>query len=98
MIIKDIPLLLELGPEIARKLADKIIVVYASSEVQLKRLIARGVEENDARNRIKTQIPVDEKIKFADFVINNDGTLEETRQQVLKVYRQLMPGTDTTIN
>ena len=90
LIIKDIPLLIELGPEISRKLVDKIIVVYASPEVQLRRLISRGVEKNDALNRIKNQIAIEEKIKFADFVINNDGTPEETQRQVVKIYQQLM--------
>jgi len=90
LIVKDIPLLLEAGREIAMLLVEKIIVVYASPEIQLKRLIARGVKEADARNRIKAQKPVTAKMKLADFVINNDGTLEETRQQVQKIYFQLM--------
>jgi dephospho-CoA kinase len=84
MIIKDIPLLLEVGPEVARKLVDKIIVVYCSPEIQLRRLIARGMSEEDASNRI-------EKMQFADFVINNDGSLEETKQQVQSIYSQLKP-------
>lgn len=90
LIIKDIPLLLEMGREAARLFVDKIIVVYASPEIQLKRLIARGVGETDARNRINNQVPVKDKMKLADFVINNDGTLDETRAQVNTVYQQLM--------
>ncbi len=90
LIIKDVPLLLEAGPEIAHLLVEKIIVVFASPEVQIKRLIARGVAEDDARNRIKTQLPVSDKTKYADFVVNNDGTLEETRQQVKDIYARLM--------
>ncbi len=89
IVIKDIPLLLEVGPEVARKLVDKIIVVYCSPEIQLRRLIARGMSEEDASNRIKNQIPVKEKMQFADFVINNDGSLEETKQQVQSIYSQL---------
>lgn len=90
LIVKEIPLLLELGPELARKIVDIIIVVYASPEVQLKRLIERGMSEEDARNRIKNQIPVDDKIKSADFVVNNNGDLESTRAQVFQIYNQLM--------
>lgn len=90
LVVKDIPLLLEVSREVAMMLVDKIIVVYATPEIQLKRLIARGVQEEDARNRIKAQKPVTEKMKLADYVINNDGTLEETRQQVKNVYSQLM--------
>jgi len=90
LIVKEIPLLLELGPELARKIVDIIIVVYASPEVQLKRLIERGMSEEDARNRIKNQIPVGDKIKSADFVVNNNGDLESTRAQVFQIYNQLM--------
>jgi len=90
LIIKDVPLLLEAGPEIAHLLVEKIIVVFASPEVQIKRLIARGVAEEDARNRIKTQLPVSDKTRYADYVVNNDGTLEETRQQVKDIYARLM--------
>jgi dephospho-CoA kinase len=89
LIMEDIPLLLEAGPEIARAVVEKIIVISASPEVQLKRLLARGMSEDDAKNRIKNQIPVQEKTKYADFVINNDGSLEETRKQVLHIYSQL---------
>jgi len=91
VIVKDIPLLLEVGPDVARKLVDKIIVVYCSPEIQLLRLIARGMSKEDASNRIKNQIPVKEKMQFADFVINNDGSLEETKQQVQNIYSQLKP-------
>jgi dephospho-CoA kinase len=90
LIIKDVPLLLEAGPEIAHLLVDKIVVVFASPEVQFKRLIARGIAEEDARNRIRTQLPVSEKTGYADFVVNNDGMLEETRRQVNDIYLKLM--------
>jgi len=90
LVINDIPLLFELGPELMSQLADIIIVVYCSPEVQLKRLIDRGMTEADALNRIKSQIPIQEKVKSADFVINNDGTPDETRQQVRQIYNTLM--------
>ncbi|MBN1691431.1 MAG: dephospho-CoA kinase [Dehalococcoidia bacterium] len=90
LIIKDVPLLLEAGPEIAHLLVDKIIVVFASPDVQLKRLIARGVPEEDARNRIRTQLPVSNKIRYADFVVDNDGTLDDTMRQVKNIHSSLM--------
>jgi dephospho-CoA kinase len=92
LIIKDVPLLLEAGPEVAHLLVEIIVVVFASPEVQFKRLIARGIPEEDARNRIRTQLPVSEKTGYADFVVNNDGTLEETRRQVSDIYLKLMDG------
>lgn len=90
LIIKDVPLLLEAGPEIAHLLVEKIIVVFASPDVQFKRLVARGVAEDDARNRISTQLPVSEKTRYADFVVNNDGTLDDTMKQVRDIYSNLM--------
>jgi len=90
LIIKDVPLLLEAGPEIAHLLVHKIIVVFASPDVQLKRLIARGVPEEDARNRIRTQLPVGNKTRYADFVVDNDGTLDDTMRQVKNIHSSLM--------
>jgi dephospho-CoA kinase len=87
VIIKEIPLLVEAG---AGHLVDKIIVVHASPEVQLQRLLGRGFNREEALKRINAQAPPGEKMKWADFVIYNDGCLEETRKQVEEVYRQLV--------
>jgi len=83
LIIKDIPLLFEVATHIA---ADKIIVVSASEQTQLKRLEEKGMSRDAAQNRIKSQLPLEEKIKAADFVINNDGSLEATKRQVEEIY------------
>ena len=50
------------------------------------------MNREDARNRIKSQLPLEEKIKFADFVINNDGSIEETKRQVEEIYSLLKKG------
>lgn len=92
LVIKDIPLLLEMGRDVAMLMVDKIIVVYASPDIQLKRLVARGLDEADALNRIHNQVPVKDKMKMADYAINNDGSLDETRLQVGAIYKQLVPG------
>jgi dephospho-CoA kinase len=86
MVIKDIPLLPE---SYARKLVSKIIVVYASKETQIKRLINRGINRQEAIKRIRAQTPLSEKIKFADFVIYNDGPVEDTKKQVEQIYKIL---------
>jgi dephospho-CoA kinase len=86
LIIKDIPLLLELTRPI---FVDKIVVVSASEQTQLRRLEEKGMSREDAQSRIKSQLPLEEKIKSADFVINNDGPLEETKKQVVKIYSLL---------
>ncbi len=86
IVIKDIPLLYEAALPLA---LDKVIVVYASAQTQLKRLQGKGMSLVDARRRIASQLPLDEKLKSADFVINNNGSLKETRRQVAKVYSLL---------
>jgi dephospho-CoA kinase len=89
LIIKDIPLLFEVACPIS---VDKVVVVSASEQTQSRRLEERGMSREDAQNRIKFQLPLEEKIKSADFVINNDGPPEETRKQVEKVYSLLRKG------
>ena len=58
-------------------------------KAELKRMLDRGFGPEEARKRIKAQMPLSEKVKFADFVIQNDGSLEETREQVQKVFAEL---------
>lgn len=83
VVMHDVPLLFETGLD---KRVEKTIVVYASEENQLKRLKKRdAMSEEDARSRIKAQFPLAEKMKRADFVIYNDGSLEETKRQVEKL-------------
>ena len=89
LVIKDIPLLFELTRPV---FMDKIVVVSASEQTQLRRLEEKGMSREDARNRIKSQIPLEEKIRSADFVINNDGSLEETKNQVEEIYSLLRKG------
>lgn len=86
VIIKDIPLLFE----VTRPLfVDKVIVVSADEQTQLRRLEEKGINRKEAQRRMKCQLPLEEKIKSADFVINNDGPPEETRRQVEDIYSLL---------
>jgi len=89
LIIKDIPLLFELTRPV---FVDKVVVVSASEQTQLRRLEEKGMSGEDARSRIKSQLPLEEKIKSADFVINNDGPLKETKRQVEEIYSLLRRG------
>jgi len=87
VIVHDIPLLFESG--IGRHL-EKIIVVHANEENQLKRLLERdGLSKEDARSRITTQIPVIKKIKRADYTIDNNGSTEDTKKLVVELYSEL---------
>ncbi|MED1442387.1 dephospho-CoA kinase [Aeribacillus composti] len=79
-VVLDIPLLFESN---LKHLVDKVIVVYTEEKNQLERLMKRNnFSKKEALSRINAQMPLKEKVKFADAVINNDGTLEETEQQL----------------
>jgi len=87
IIILDIPLLFELK---LTDLMDKVIVVYASPEKQLKRLKRRDhLSEQDAKQRISSQISIEDKVKEADYLIDNDGTEQETKEQFYQLLEQL---------
>ena len=69
---------------------DKIIVVYVNEKTQLQRLIKRdNIERDTALMRIKMQIPIKEKLKYANYVISNEGQLGKTWEVVKKVYKEL---------
>lgn len=87
ILIFDIPLLYETKMEY---LCDKIIVVGVDVQKQIRRVVARdGSSEELAKKIIFNQMPLDEKIKKADIVIMNDGTLDELEAKVMKIYREL---------
>ncbi|SDJ65351.1 dephospho-CoA kinase [Salimicrobium halophilum] len=81
-VVLDIPLLFESG---LTGYVDKTMVVYVDESVQLQRLVERDESsEADALERIRSQIPISEKAKLADAVINNNGSIEETRKQLME--------------
>lgn len=81
LIILDIPLLYE---ETYETEVDEVMVVYVDADVQKERLLKRNTDltEEDALNRILSQIPLAEKEKLADVLIDNNGTIEQTLAQV----------------
>jgi len=67
-----------------------LVVVSASEQTQIARVCARdGVDEEAARSRIAAQLPLRDKVAVADYVISNDGSLEQTRARTLEVHRAL---------
>lgn len=87
LLIFDVPLLYEAKMD---TLCDKVIVIGVDRKKQIERIIQRdGSSEEVARNIIANQMSLDDKIKRADIVIMNDGTLEELKGKVLKVYKEL---------
>lgn len=85
--VLDAPLLYEVGGE---GLVDEVWVVDVDYPTQLKRLMRRdNLSEEDARRRIAAQIPLDEKVRRADRVIDNRSTPEDTRRQVRRLWEEL---------
>ncbi|HET7627825.1 MAG TPA: dephospho-CoA kinase [Bacillales bacterium] len=84
-VVLDIPLLFESR---LTKTVDKVLLVYVDEVVQLKRLRKRdGSTEEEALSRIRAQIPLRDKKKLADAVIDNNGTVEETKSQLIEILR-----------
>ncbi|MCD6486592.1 MAG: dephospho-CoA kinase [Syntrophobacterales bacterium] len=87
VVISDIPLLIEAG---WHRSVDVVILVYTSPDVQAERIMKRnGYSYEEAGDRLSSQMPVDDKIPFADFVINNEGTPEETKAIINSVWEKL---------
>ena len=85
--IADIPLLFETGHVHD---FDRVVVVACDPREQLRRIIARdGLSERDARARLDSQWPIEEKEARADYVIKTDGTVADTDSQVRTVYELL---------
>ncbi len=86
-VVLDVPLLYETR---ADTLCDAVLVVSIDETVREQRLIKdRGMTSSQIQQRLKTQLPQDEKISKADYVIDNSGTREETQQQVEELIQQL---------
>lgn len=87
IVVHDVPLLVEVGLAAAY---DVVIVVAATPETQGSRLVrARGMSADEARSRIAAQAPLADKLAVADFVITNDGSLDDLDRQVQAVWLAL---------
>jgi len=85
--IADIPLLYEVGraPDF-----NAVIVVACDFDTQVRRVMKRDrVSEVDARQRIAAQLPINQKVRRADYVIRTDGMLDDTDRQVSTVCERL---------
>ena len=89
--VLDVPLLFEAGWD---AFADEVWVVALPQGAQLARLLSRdtAMSEAEARARIAAQMPLAEKCARADIVIDNSGTLEETRECIEKLWRERIIG------
>ncbi len=83
----DVPLMIEIN---LQYVFHKVLLVYMPEEMQIERLIKRDrISEEMARNMIRSQLPIEEKRGYADFIVDNSGTLEETRKQVEEIWGKL---------
>jgi len=86
-VLYEAALLVETG---AHKAFPVLVVVSAEESVQRLRLIARdGFTAAEANARIESQLPLDTKVRYADFVVTNNGDLGATRRQVADVHEKL---------
>ena len=92
-VVIDAALLLEwiLGPASAGLLprVDAIVVVLAGEATQMARLTAKGVTPDEARQRIRAQLPADQRAAHADYLLRNEGSLKELEQHVSALWWQI---------
>jgi dephospho-CoA kinase len=80
------PLLIEMG---THRDCDVVVVVSAAPETQVARSVARGMEETDVRARIAAQLPLDDRARMADVLLDNEGTLEDLEAEVDVLWHDL---------
>ena len=88
VVFVSVPLLYEVGWQ---GLFDYVLVVYAEADVQLKRLMDRNlIDENAARNLVSLQMPQSDKVKAADFVLDNSTTIDSAKRQFDYILKKLL--------
>ncbi|HEU5321749.1 MAG TPA: dephospho-CoA kinase, partial [Methylomirabilota bacterium] len=88
IVVFDAPVMIETG---GHRLMDRLVVVTADEASQLARLTARdGLDAEAARQRMRSQMPVAEKARLADHVIDNSGDRAATEAQVRRVHAALL--------
>lgn len=89
-VIVEVPLLFEAGWE---KEFDAVIVVRCNQETEVERCMKKfGFDREEVMLRLAAQYPIERKTNAADVVIDNDGTIEETKVQVKRLYREMVKG------
>ena len=88
IVLSDIPLLIEVG---MKSMVDVVLLVYLPREEQVARLMARsGYSRDYAKRRVASQMPIEEKLPFADIIIRNDGSPETTRMALNEIWAELI--------
>jgi len=69
---------------------DKVILIKCSVDLQIRRIMERnGMSQEVIMNRLKTQMPLNKKLKYSDYILNNEGTREQLKLQVCSLYKEL---------
>lgn len=88
VVVQDVPLLFENELE---RLYSTTVLVYVPEALQIKRLVeGRGLGPDRAKAMIASQMPIEEKRRLADHVIDNSGTSEVTREHVDRLWREVL--------
>ncbi len=87
VVVVEIPLLFETGSEYR---FDYTVTVKAPEDLVYKRLEERGIPVEEIKRRLSHQMPLEEKIRRADLVIDNSGSIEETRRQVERIWKDIL--------
>lgn len=86
VVVYDTPLMFE---KQLQSQFDKVLMVVADSKLRQSRLVERGLELDDISARMANQASDEQRIKIADFVIENNGSPEQLQEQVIKVWQQI---------
>lgn len=87
IVVLDAPLLIEAG---FSKSVDRLIVVKLDKKRQIARLLDNTpLKKQEIVKRINAQMPLQEKVRLADFVIDNNNGVNDTRKQVIAIWKQL---------
>lgn len=87
-VVLDIPLLFESK---LTHIVDKTLLVYVDQETQMKRLMKRnGYNEEEAKMRMDSQLPLYEKRELSDYIIDNNGSIESTKKQLNDLLEKIL--------
>lgn len=87
IIIFDVALLIEAGHS---EVVDAVILVYSDEELQIKRLMERnGFTREEAMERIKSQLPAEEKKRYADYLIDTSKPKEDIERKTVEIFNKL---------
>ena len=88
VVIIDAALLIESGNH---KITDRVIVIHSNEELQIQRVVKRSAESRESvKKRLEQQMPLEEKLKYADYILYNESDQKYLKKQVLFLYLELL--------